>query len=138
MIGTLSRDEIDRLLREQRVGRLACTVDDQPYVVPINYSYDGRHIYAYSSIGRKIEIMRRQPRVCLQVDDVTGSSVWRSVVIQGQYEELDGESERRAALAVLAPAGSALVSRGLNGASQIVVFRISPTDVTGRFERQKA
>lgn len=138
MIGTLSGEEIDRLLHTQRIGRLACSVDDQPYVVPITYGYDGRYVYAYSSAGRKIDVMRRQPNVCFQVDEITGPSSWRSVVATGEYEELTKDVDRRTALKALVPLGSEPVSRGLDGGSKVVVFRIRLTDRTGRFERRDA
>src|SRR5215211_2141655 len=138
MIGTLSPDEIDKVLRTHQIGRLACTVDDQPYIVPINYAYDGTFIYAFSGAGHKIDVMRRQPNVCFLVDDIAGPSTWKSVVAHGQYEEMVANRDRQAALAWLAPSGSGLVSRNLNHGNRVVVFRIRPHEVSGRFERQDA
>jgi uncharacterized protein len=63
MIGLMSETEIEAMLFRHRVGRLGCTANDRPYVVPINYIFDGAYIYSYSSPGRKIEIMREQPLV---------------------------------------------------------------------------
>ena len=138
MIGTLTPDEIDRVLRTHQTGRLACTVDDHPYIVPINYAYDGTFIYAFSGAGHKIDVMRRQPNVCFLVDEIAGPSTWKSVVAHGQYEEMVADRDRRAALAWLAPEGSGLVSRSLSDGSRVVVFRIRPQEISGRFERQDA
>jgi nitroimidazol reductase NimA-like FMN-containing flavoprotein (pyridoxamine 5'-phosphate oxidase superfamily) len=138
VIGTLSPEEIDATLRRNRVGRLGCSVNDHPYVVPITYAYDGTFVYAYSTLGRKIAVMREQPRVCLEVDEIDGPSTWRSVVAEGRYEELSDESSRNAALRLLA-VGDA-VTRGLNGHGihPVVVFRIRLTEKSGRFERRDA
>jgi nitroimidazol reductase NimA-like FMN-containing flavoprotein (pyridoxamine 5'-phosphate oxidase superfamily) len=138
MIGTLNQDEIDKVLRTHRIGRLACTVDDCPYIVPINYAYDGTFIYAFSGAGHKIDVMRRQPNVCFLVDEIDGPSTWKSVVAHGQYEEVVADRDRQAALSRLVHSGSGPVSRSPNGSNGVVVFRIRPREISGRFERQDA
>lgn len=138
MIGLLSRDEIEDMLRRHHVGRLACTVNDRPYVVPINYAYDGGCVYACSALGRKIETMREQPLVCIQVDEIDGPSDWRSVVGEGVYEELTDDRQRRTALARVNGHGPGAVGRVLDAAAPVIVFRIRLTELAGRFERQDA
>jgi nitroimidazol reductase NimA-like FMN-containing flavoprotein (pyridoxamine 5'-phosphate oxidase superfamily) len=130
MIGLLTSDEIDRVLRSQQVGRLACAADDRPYIVPITY--------ACSGAGHKIDVMRRQPNVCFLVDEIAGPSAWKSVVVHGAYEEILTDKDRRSALARLAPAGVGPMSRGLSDGNRVVVFRIRPSQISGRFERQDA
>ncbi len=137
MIGVLSPDEIDALLRRNRVGRLGVAVNDRPYVVPITYAYDGSSIYAFSGPGRKIDVMREQPLVCFEVDEVLGPSEWRSVVAEGRYEELADEGARREALAMLGITNGA-VARTLAAGSRNVVFRVRLTERGGRFERRDA
>jgi len=140
MIGILSADEIDRILARQRVGRLACAADDRPYVVPITYAYDGEFLYGYGAPGRKIDVMRRQPRVCFEVDELDGESEWRSVVADGLFEELITDDQRRTALRLLNGHGpdSRPVGRCLDAAPRLVLFRIRLTARSGRFERRDA
>ena len=138
MIGLLSADEVETMLRRHHIGRLGCTVNDRPYVVPINYSYDGHGIYACSTVGRKIEIMREQPLVCLEIDEIDGPSQWRSVLVAGVYEELADERQRRLALSVLNGDGPGLVPRTLEATAPMVLFRINLTEKSGRFERRDA
>ena len=45
-------------------GRLGCAQDNQPYVVPIYFAYELEHLYGFTTLGRKIEWMRLNPRVC--------------------------------------------------------------------------
>jgi hypothetical protein len=56
-------------------------------------------------LGQKIEWMRANPLVCLQIDEWTDHYHWMSVVVSGRYEELvhirDFESERVHAHALL-------------------------------------
>jgi hypothetical protein len=138
MIGLLAPDEIESMLRRNRVGRLACAANDRPYVVPINYAYDGAGVYASATVGRKIEVMREQPLVCFEVDEVDGPSQWRSVVAEGVYEELTEDHRRRAALALLNGHGPGLVPRVADASGRLVVFRIRLTEKAGRFERRDA
>jgi nitroimidazol reductase NimA-like FMN-containing flavoprotein (pyridoxamine 5'-phosphate oxidase superfamily) len=138
MIGVMSDEEIEATLRRHRVGRIGCSANDRPYVVPITYAYDGTFVYGYSAVGRKIAIMREQPLVCFEVDEIDGDSAWRSVIAEGRYEELVDEEARRDALARLVPGDAWAVPRSLDGAARLVVFRLRLTERSGRFERRDA
>ena len=59
MISEIGDRESRELLREQSIGRLGCCGDGEPYVIPVNYLFDGENIYIHSMPGRKIEIMRQ-------------------------------------------------------------------------------
>ena len=135
MIGVLGPEEIEAVLRRNRIGRLGCSANDRPYVVPINYGYDGQYIYGFSGPGRKIWIMREQPLVSFLVDEIDSPSTWRSVLIEGVYEELNDEADRRVAVATIARYGRELVARGLDATAPIILYRIRPLDKCGRFER---
>ena len=76
------------MLAAAAVGRLACTWQDQPYIVPIHLEFDGECLYGFATLGQKIEWMRLNPLVCVEVDDVTSQRQWSSVVAFGEYEEL--------------------------------------------------
>jgi nitroimidazol reductase NimA-like FMN-containing flavoprotein (pyridoxamine 5'-phosphate oxidase superfamily) len=138
MIGTMSPEEIEATLRRQRVGRLACSADDRPYILPIDYSYDGSCVYSYSMLGRKISVMRAQPRICFQVDEIAGPANWRCVVADGVYEEVTDEGERREVLDRLVPRNGRPVPRSPDAGGRLVVFRLRLTEKSGRFERQDA
>lgn len=83
-----SDEECKELLRRVSFGRLACALHNQPYVVPVAFSYEPECIYVFSTLGKKIEWMRQNPKVCLQVDEIERPSHWTSVVINGTYLEL--------------------------------------------------
>lgn len=136
MIGLMSETEIEAMLFRHKVGRLGCTAHDRPYVVPINYVFDGTYIYSYSSPGRKIDMMREQPIVAFQVDEIENDDSWRSVMVEGEYQELSGRS-RAVAIRHLA-ATDEVVARTLSAGERVVVFRIALTDRSGRFERRES
>jgi uncharacterized protein len=84
----MSQQECSELLKRVSIGRLGCSSDNQPYVVPVGFSYEPGHIYIFSTLGKKIEWMRENPKVCLQADDVGSRSNWESVIVNGTYLEL--------------------------------------------------
>jgi nitroimidazol reductase NimA-like FMN-containing flavoprotein (pyridoxamine 5'-phosphate oxidase superfamily) len=134
-IYVLQDDEIERLLRTALVGRIACCATEfdgeaRPYVVPLAYGYDGESIYAFSGPGRKIQIMRAQPKISFEVDEAVAEDRWRSVIADGEYEELTDEADRRHAHAVLF--GEASVFPDFT--PEQVVYRLRLTRKTGRFE----
>jgi nitroimidazol reductase NimA-like FMN-containing flavoprotein (pyridoxamine 5'-phosphate oxidase superfamily) len=138
MIGTLTPDEIESTLGRSRIGRIGCSANDRPYVVPITYAYLDGCIYAYSALGRKIRIMREQPNVCFEVEEIDGPSSWRSVIADGEYEEVVDGPARRQALALLGLAEDELIPRSPNANGGAVVFRLRLGAKTGRFERRDA
>ena len=87
-IRTLSTLECTKLLKANRVARLACARDGQPYIVPFYYAYADRRLYAFSAPGKKIDWMRVNPLVSVQVDEHTTARGWKSVIVNGRYEEL--------------------------------------------------
>jgi nitroimidazol reductase NimA-like FMN-containing flavoprotein (pyridoxamine 5'-phosphate oxidase superfamily) len=87
-IRTLSTLECTKLLEINRIGHLACAKDGQPYVVCFNYVYADYHLYAFSLPGKKIEWMRANPPVCAHIYEHSTGRGWRSVVVDGRYEEL--------------------------------------------------
>jgi uncharacterized protein len=76
------------ILARLSVGRLACSRDDQPYVVPIYFVYAPDRLYGFATVGKKIEWMRRNPKVCVQTDEITNHFQWTSVIVNGRYREL--------------------------------------------------
>jgi nitroimidazol reductase NimA-like FMN-containing flavoprotein (pyridoxamine 5'-phosphate oxidase superfamily) len=88
VINELTQKECSDILSHTSLGRLGCALDDQPYVVPVYFAYDGSELYVLSTLGQKIEWMRANPKVCVQVDEIQGEAQWVSIVINGRYQEL--------------------------------------------------
>ncbi len=134
-IYVLGDDEIERLLETALVGRIACCAtsfdgEARPFLVPLAYGYDGEAAYAVSGPGRKIEIMRAQPKVSFEVDEAVAEDRWSSVIADGEYKELVTIEDRRYAHRVLFGEAS---DRPMFRDDQIV-YRLQLTRKTGRFE----
>ena len=87
-IETLTRQQCIDVVSMQRLARLACAKNGQPYVVPIYYAFEGHYLYSFSLTGQKIDWMRNNPMVCVEVNEPGGKREWRSVIIKGVFEEL--------------------------------------------------
>lgn len=149
MLGELSKKQIEDLLKEQVTGRISCQADGIPYIVPINYFYDGTHIFCHSSMGKKIEIMRKNPRVCFQVDDIVSVFRWRSVVALGKFEEITDMAEKERAMQGLIHRimpfannpkdhPSHAIAENENDIAtrvELILFKINLVQKTGRFEK---
>lgn len=89
LVQKLSMEECLNFLKEIKFGRLGCVRDKQPYVVPVYFVSDGKHIYGFTTLGQKIRWMRENPLVCVEADQVIDHLHWTSVVVLGKYQELD-------------------------------------------------
>lgn len=143
MLGTLKTAQIERVLRTQTIGRLGIHAEGRTYLVPITYVYDGKHIYGHSIEGLKVRMMRANPSVCFEVEDIDDMASWRTVIVWGEFEELFGDlatacmnllHSRLASLTTSETAGPAGHPAARDGVQ--VAYRIRPTERTGRFEKR--
>jgi Predicted flavin-nucleotide-binding protein len=147
MFGNLNSEEIENVLHSQLLGRIGCHADDITFIVPISYAYDGKYIYSHTQEGMKVNIMRKNPQVCFEVENMSNMANWKSVICWGEFEEVINKTDRHSALEKLQdrilpvfPSATTKLSpewpfppvntdkiKGL-------VFRIRLTKKTGRFE----
>jgi nitroimidazol reductase NimA-like FMN-containing flavoprotein (pyridoxamine 5'-phosphate oxidase superfamily) len=88
LISQMTQQECRAALAKASFGRLACAHDNQPYIVPIYFAFDGKCLYSFAARGQKIEWMWQNPLVCVEADDVKSHYEWTSIVVFGRYEEL--------------------------------------------------
>jgi uncharacterized protein len=135
----MSHHEIDDLLARSRYGHLACSQNDQPYVVPIYFAYDKPDIYVYTTAGLKSEMIARNPKICLQVEEIDDHGAWRSLVLTGQAEQITEPVERERAIGIIRSENPTLLpALAIKWANDWmrknieVVYRIKITTSTGR------
>ena len=96
MIQELETSECLKILDSNFIGHLAYIFGKSPYVVPVTYFYDAEEnfILSYSAKGHKIEAMRKQASIALQVDDIQSIQSWHSILVHGSFEELEGSTAK--------------------------------------------
>jgi len=90
MNSNMTTTEIENVLQSQSICRLACNDKTFPHLIPISYFYDGKYIYCQSQPGKKIELMQKDPNVTILVDIIGSMNNYKSVIVNGEYQELNG------------------------------------------------
>src|SRR5512145_1123994 len=104
--------KMEDILSKAKFLRLALYDAETPYIVPMSFGYLDKAIYLHSSQkGKKIEILKKNPRVCFEADIETEVMVaedpckynvrYRSVIGHGQAKLLEDYSEKVMGLTVL-------------------------------------
>jgi nitroimidazol reductase NimA-like FMN-containing flavoprotein (pyridoxamine 5'-phosphate oxidase superfamily) len=150
MIGTLNNEEIEEVLLNQVMGRLAFHADDNTYIVPISYAYDGQYIYIHTGEGMKTEMMRKNPKVCFETDHLLNMANWKSVIVWGTCEEVNTKTDRHSALSLLLNRILPIISSETTHLSpqwpfppdnldeiKGVICKITVNKKTGRFEKNQ-
>tara|TARA_R110000744_G_scaffold88464_3_gene172495 strand:- start:8602 stop:9057 length:456 start_codon:yes stop_codon:yes gene_type:complete len=147
MIKNLKTEEGIRLLSDNYIGRLAFICQGNPYVVPITYYYDetSNSILGYSAEGHKMNAMRKNRSVSLEVDEITAVNNWQSILAHGIFEELQGSEAKfllhRFAQGVkniiirkekIIPQSINAFSSKMNSPETPIVFRIKIVEITGK------
>jgi len=61
--------DVDAIIEKAIVCRLAMSDNDQPYIVPLSFGYDGKNLYFHGkSAGKKIDILKKNNKVSFECD----------------------------------------------------------------------
>jgi uncharacterized protein len=117
MLQELNRTEIESVLKHRIYGHLGCHSNGVTYVVPICYAYKNERIFGRTSEGLKLKLLRENPNVCFQVENVDSMLKWQSVVCWGEFKELTNKDTQLQAISVLQDRVWASVERSLEQSS---------------------
>lgn len=137
MIKNLNEQAARELLKERGFGHLGITLDDgEPYVVPVNYVYLDEEIFIHSLPGKKLDALRANGKVCLQVEKIETDFRWQSVIVSGEFQEIKRTNEKVKILLEfnkrfkqLTPVEAMIEEKWNSGG--LVVFRINIKKLTG-------
>jgi hypothetical protein len=81
-----------RVFRHNYLGHLAYLSQEKPSVIPITYYFDPTDniIISYTAEGHKIDAMRKNNSVAVQVEEMQSMFNWESAMVHGTFEELKG------------------------------------------------
>jgi hypothetical protein len=96
----------------------------------------------------KVKMMRDNPDVCFEVDEIVSFKNWKSVIAWGTYQEISDDTEKGEVLKAFVehlmpakvsetaqPPETSETRRHPQSDARFVVYRIVIKKVTGRFER---
>ncbi|MCM2396038.1 pyridoxamine 5'-phosphate oxidase family protein [Rhizobium sp. S95] len=96
LIREITHKKCIAFIAEQRLARLACAKDNIPYIIPIYYAHEGNRLYVFSMPGKKLDFLRSNPHVCLQIDRYQDKHNWVSVVVDALFHELPDDEQDHA------------------------------------------
>lgn len=144
----LTPAECENILNSNYYAHLGCVDDNKPYVFPITYAYKDGILYGFSMEGHKVDIMRKNPNICIQVEHVENEYAWQSVMCWGEFEEVtDPQGAQDIKLLIADVHGQAMlkdeklpftiITESVH--KQIddsVVYRMKPIRMTGKAEKK--
>jgi nitroimidazol reductase NimA-like FMN-containing flavoprotein (pyridoxamine 5'-phosphate oxidase superfamily) len=138
-IEDMAPTEMHALLQRESFAHLGFARDGRPYVLPMNYAYDGKELYFFTTEGMKTQFIAANPKVCLQVEEVADSTHWRSVMVIGEAVQIANSEEMERAMKLiternpsLTPAISDTQLDTWGRAVDIALYRITPELIDGR------
>ncbi len=104
--------EIESIIRKCQLCRLAMSVDNRPYIVPLNFGYKDNALYFHTGhYGKKIDLLNQNSNVSFEMDcDVEllpsdhacgWSSFYKSVVGYGAAELITDREDKIKALDII-------------------------------------
>ncbi len=109
---SMSRKEIDDLISEQFLCRIAFRGKDSVYIAPFQYVFFNKRLYFhFTDYGNKMVLFREGFPVCVEIEKYSPDlSKYSFVVLTGMLKIVAEEDERRIVIQKMAEIGSAKLS----------------------------
>ncbi len=89
---SLTRDELDAFLAEQRIARVATVGAGGPHVVPLWFVWFDRAVFLNTTTGNRTVVnLDGDPRAAATVDDGSDYDTLRGVVLRGRALRAEGD-----------------------------------------------
>jgi nitroimidazol reductase NimA-like FMN-containing flavoprotein (pyridoxamine 5'-phosphate oxidase superfamily) len=105
--------QIEAVIQQATVCRLALWDEGYPYIVPLNFGYADKALYFHCALeGKKLDLIRKNPRVGFELEGIAEivphtqnacawSAKYQSVIGQGTAVILNDPEAKRRALDVI-------------------------------------
>ena len=139
------RGRMEEIIRNCLVCHLALSRDDQPYVLPISFGYDGEYLHFHTGfLGQKIRLHGGEPAVRFEFEDSVAVApdpddpcktglTYRSVIGFGRVEQIEDRVAKQYGLNVMmAQYGQAEHAYSDEALDGVCVWRIVIERMTGK------
>jgi nitroimidazol reductase NimA-like FMN-containing flavoprotein (pyridoxamine 5'-phosphate oxidase superfamily) len=108
----MKKSEIDALIQEQILCRIAFKGERYPYIAPFQYIFTNGHVYFnFTNYGRKMKLFEEGNPVCVEIEKYTPNmSEYRFVVLTGKLKVVTDPQERARAIEKIAEVGKQKLS----------------------------
>jgi nitroimidazol reductase NimA-like FMN-containing flavoprotein (pyridoxamine 5'-phosphate oxidase superfamily) len=103
----MKENEIEELIGEQFLCRIAFMGDLQPYIAPFQYVVvNGSLYFHFTDYGKKMNFVRQENPVCVEIERYTSNlSEYGFVVLTGKLRLVEDQEERKMAIEKMAEGG---------------------------------
>ncbi len=138
------KTEIEAIIREAVVCRLAMSENGRPYIVPLNFGYKDNTLFFHGAKeGKKVDILKKNPNVCFEFDigaatvQAEDACFWgmkfKSVIGFGKASFVEDEKEKEKALTIImAQYSDAVYSFDENFIRATAVVKVEIESMTGK------
>ncbi len=108
----MDKTEIEKLIREQILCRIAFKGERYPYMAPFQYvSVDGSLYFHFTDYGKKMKLLERDKRVCVEIEKYQPDlSKYSFVVFRGTLKIVTDPLERAKVIKTMAEEGKQKLS----------------------------
>ena len=107
-----NKSQLEAIIKNARVCRLAMIDQDTPYIVPLNFGYQDGVLYFHSAAqGRMIDLLKMNPNVCFEMDELISlkkakqacdwGAAFKSIVGTGRAGFVESMDEKKKALDII-------------------------------------
>jgi hypothetical protein len=96
----MSEKEINELVENQFICRIAFKGEDYPYLVPFRYIKMNDTLYFhFTDYGKKMKLLSSDERACIQIETYEQDlSEYKFISYRGKLKKVENEDERRRAI----------------------------------------
>ena len=108
----MKENEIEQLVREQFLCRIAFRGDVKPYIAPFQYVVVNDTLYFhFTEYGKKMSFFKQETPVCVEIEQYTSNlSEYGFVVLTGNLKLVENREERKKAIEKMAEMGKQKLS----------------------------
>ena len=108
----MTKQEMWRLIRRQRLCRIAFKGEEYPYIAPFQYVVLGGSLYFhFTDYGKKMRLLEKDKRICVEIEEYREDlSEYSFIVLRGNLKVVTDQKERAQALTKLSEEGKQKLS----------------------------
>lgn len=109
----MSEEEMDRMLHEQFLCRIAFRGQENPYIAPFQYVVvEDKMYFHFTDYGRKMRLVNEGNPVCVEIERyLPDLSKYGFVVLFGNLKQVTDQDERKKAIEAMAESGRERLSK---------------------------
>ncbi len=131
----MNQQEIDSLIENQMLCRIAFRGDEYPYIIPFQYIYlSGSLYFHFTKYGKKMRLLERDQRVCVEIEQYHPDlREYRFVTLRGVLKVVTDPDEKIGAIKKMVEQGEQRLSRNF-----LAAHGITPSDNWSSLDSDKS